>query len=227
MYKKIIFFLLMAIFFSPIETLAQFNTILPKKKIDILRQEEKPLVDSIKIDTTFEIKEETKEATFDEIVPINIDSTSNDNLGLLSGYITLPLDTITITSKYGKRTPPCKGASSDHKGIDLNGNKSIIHAVMPGKIKKVGSNKALGNYIVIEHGDFITIYGHLSTILVLARQFVSAGQIIGITGSTGISTGDHLHFGMKYKNEYMDPEPFIMLAKDIMERKGKDLLGKQ
>ncbi len=139
----------------------------------------------------------------------------------------MPLDTITITSKYGKRTPPCKGASSDHKGIDLDGNKSIIHAVMPGKIKKVGSNKALGNYIVIEHGDFITIYGHLSTILVLARQFVSAGQIIGITGSTGISTGDHLHFGMKYKNEYMDPEPFIMLAKDIMERKGKDLLGKQ
>lgn len=226
MYKKITFFTLLAIFFVPMTVKAQFNTLLPRKKIDVVK-EEKPLVDTIKIDTTFDIKEEKKETTFDDVMPINVDSTSNDNLALLSGYITLPLDTIIITSKYGKRTPPCKGASSDHKGIDLDGNKSMIHTVMPGKVKKVGNNRAMGNYIVIEHGDFVTIYGHLSTTLVLARQYVAAGQIIGITGSTGISTGDHLHFGMKYKNVYMDPEPFIMLAKEIMERQGEGLLGKQ
>lgn len=214
MYKKMIFFAMMVIFMFPMATKAQFNTILPKKKIEV--KKEAAVVEAVKDTVSVSnVSPENKEKKFEEVMPVNVDSTSIVKYESLVGYIVLPLDTIVITSHYGKRTPPCKGASSDHKGIDLNGNKSTIKSVMAGKVKKVGKNRTLGNYIVIEHGDFISIYGHLSSVLVLSRQYVVAGQVIGITGSTGISTGDHLHFALKYKNEYMDPEPFLFLAKEI------------
>lgn len=217
--KKFIFFAICMVFLMPSVSIGQFNTILPKKKIEIKKEKETPppvLEENVPVvDTTSHKKDELK---FENVMPVDVDTTANVNVESLLGYIALPLDTIIITSRYGKRTPPCKGASSDHKGIDLDGNKSMVRSVMPGKVKKVGSNRTLGNYIIIEHGDFISIYGHLSSVLVLSRQYIAAGQIIGITGCTGICTGDHLHFGLKYKNDYMDPEPFIMLAHRIHNR---------
>lgn len=223
MYKKIIFFAVTAIFFMPTALKAQFNTILPKKKIEVRKEAEAPIpsFDSVKPIDTVGVAEGKEGVKFDEVLPVATDSIKSDELALLAGSITLPLDTISVTSRYGKRVPPCKGASSDHKGIDLNGRKSLIYSVMAGKVKRVGSSKSLGNFVIIEHGDFLSIYGHMSSTLVMARQYVAAGQIIGVTGSTGISTGDHLHFAMKYKNDYMDPEPFIMLAQTLRKQQGK------
>lgn len=212
MYKKMIFFTAMVFFLLPMTSKAQFNTILPKKKIEIKKEE--PVAEVVKDTASIsDNSQKNKEKKFEEVIPV--DTTSTENFESLVGYIALPLDTIVITSRYGKRTPPCKGASSDHKGIDLDGNRSMIKSVMAGKVKKIGNNRGLGNYIIIEHGDFVSIYGHLSSILVVSRQYIVAGQVIGVTGSTGVSTGDHLHFGLKYKNEYMDPEPFLFLAKKI------------
>lgn len=221
MIKKSIFFVLMMFFILPVTMEAQFNTLLPKKKLEVKKQEEtvQPVVEDqvMAVDTTSNVTDEVK---FEDVMPVD---TVDSSLGIesLLGYIYLPLDTIRITSRYGKRTPPCKGAASDHKGIDLGGNRSMIHSVMAGRVKRVGSNRSMGNFIVIEHGDFVSIYAHLSTTLVFSKQSVMAGQIIGITGSTGVSTGDHLHFSLKYKNEYMDPEPFILLAQKINALQGK------
>lgn len=216
MYKKSIFFVLIVFFLLPNAMMAQFNTLLPKKKIEVKKENETPppVIEEpvVVVDTTSQSQQKVE---FEEVMPIAADTTSNLSIESLIGYVSLPLDTIVITSRYGKRTPPCKGASSDHKGIDLNGNKSMIKAVMAGRVKKVGNNRSLGNYIVIEHGDFVSIYGHLSSSFVLSRQYIAAGQVIGITGETGVCTGDHLHFALKYKNEYMDPEPFIVLAQKI------------
>ena len=222
MYKKSIFFVLMVIFLLPNVTSAQFNTLLPKKRIEVKKESVTPppvIEESVAVVDTASQRQEKVE--FEEVIPIAADTTSNLGIESLIGYVSLPLDTIVITSRYGKRTPPCKGASSDHKGIDMDGNKSMIKAVMAGRVKKVGNNRSLGNYIIIEHGDFVSIYGHLSSSFVLSRQYIAAGQVIGITGETGVCTGDHLHFALKYKNEYMDPEPFIVLAQKINSYSGK------
>lgn len=119
-------------------------------------------------------------------------------------YLSLPIDSIVITSPYGKRKDPITGKEAIHKGIDLRGNNDYVYSIMPGKVTKTGKNKTLGNYVVIKHGDFESTYGHLYNVLINAKQAVEAGQPIGISGNTGRSTGEHLHFGLKFKNEIID-----------------------
>ena len=108
-------------------------------------------------------------------------------------YLSLPIDSMVITSHYGKRKDPFTGKIANHRGIDLKGNNDYVYSIMPGMVVKTGKNKGLGNYVEVRHGDFTSIYGHLYSVLVNAKQAVEAGQTIGISGSTGRSTGEHLH----------------------------------
>ena len=124
-------------------------------------------------------------------------------------FIALPLDTCAITSSYGKRVAPNKDASTNHRGVDLRCNGDYVYSIMPGEISKRGYAQRIGNYIEVNHGDFRTIYGHLHSFLVQLNQSVEAGQPIAISGSTGNSTGPHLHFGVKYKKHYIDPKPIL------------------
>lgn len=124
-------------------------------------------------------------------------------------YISLPLDTCIVTSSFGERVAPKKRASTNHRGIDLRCNGEYVYSILPGEIVRRGYAQSIGNYIEVDHGDFRSVYGHLKRFLVNLHEAVEAGQPIAISGNTGNSTGPHLHFGMKYDQQYIDPKPIL------------------
>ena len=105
------------------------------------------------------------------------------------------------TSPYGWRSDPFTGVQSFHTGTDMACPEGTpILAAMSGKISEVGNNRTYGNYIIINHGNgYQTVYAHMSKTIAKKGQWVSQGTKIGLVGSTGYSTGPHLHF-MVYKN---------------------------
>lgn len=105
------------------------------------------------------------------------------------------------SSPYGWRADPFTGVQSFHTGTDLACPEgTLIFAAMSGKISDVGNNRIYGNYIIINHGNgYQTLYAHMSKAIAKKGQWVTQGTKIGLVGSTGYSTGPHLHF-MVYKN---------------------------
>ncbi len=105
------------------------------------------------------------------------------------------------SSPYGWRADPFTGVQSFHTGTDMACPEGTpILAAMSGKISDVGTNRTYGNYIIINHGNgYQTLYAHMSKTIAKKGQWVSQGTTIGLVGSTGYSTGPHLHF-MVYKN---------------------------
>ena len=124
-----------------------------------------------------------------------------------------PCSYTSITSPFGYRQSPTSGASTYHQGVDLDtGTGWPVVAARAGTVTIAGWGKAAGNYVQINHHDgFSSIYMHLSSIGVRAGQNVSAGQYIGATGSTGVSTGDHLHFGISLNGVYVNPCSYVPL----------------
>ena len=125
----------------------------------------------------------------------------------------VPCSYTSITSPFGYRVSPTSGASTYHQGVDLDtGTGWPVVAAKAGTVTVAGWGKAAGNYVQINHHDgFSSIYMHLSSIGVSAGQHVSAGQYIGATGSTGVSTGDHLHFGISLNGVYVNPCNYVPL----------------
>lgn len=116
-----------------------------------------------------------------------------------------------VTSDYGTRVSPTSGASSNHKGIDIGaaGGADIV-AAADGTVKAASYSSAAGNYVMIDHGGGLyTVYMHASSLLVSPGQTVTAGQVIAKVGSTGISTGNHLHFGVSLNGSYVSPWGYL------------------
>ncbi len=116
-----------------------------------------------------------------------------------------------ITSYFGGRDAPTAGASTNHKGIDIacNTGDSIV-AAAAGTVIVSTYNYAEGNYICIDHGGgVVTVYMHNSALLVSVGESVTAGQQIAQAGSTGYSTGPHLHFGVRVDGTYVDPLGYL------------------
>jgi len=130
-----------------------------------------------------------------------------------SGGWLVPCSYTSITSPFGNRNSPTSGASSYHQGVDLDtGTGDPVYASRAGVVTVAGWSNAAGNYVQINHQDgFSSIYMHLSSYCVSAGQIVSAGQLIGATGATGITTGDHLHFGISYNGVYVNPCNYVAL----------------
>ncbi len=128
-----------------------------------------------------------------------------------SGDFRWPLDKKfnNITSKFGYRTHPVTGVYKLHTGVDIasSGIKgSSIYAAKGGTVIKAGYNRGYGNYVVINHGDgYATLYGHASSLCVSSGQVVEKGDVLGYVGSTGYSTGPHLHFEIMINGEYTNP----------------------
>ncbi|MDR1626220.1 MAG: M23 family metallopeptidase [Spirochaetia bacterium] len=122
-----------------------------------------------------------------------------------------PLDTQVITSRYGTRVSPISGRTHFHAGLDLAAPKgSRVYAARAGTVTRKEHNGVLGNHIVIAHsGGLETIYGHLDSTDVTLNQNVESGTIIGRVGSTGASTGPHLHFEVREKGSSRNPESFL------------------
>ena len=128
------------------------------------------------------------------------------------GAFTWPCPSSTrVTSDYGTRVSPTSGASSNHKGIDIGASAgAAIVAAANGTVKAANYSSAAGNYVMIDHGGGLyTVYMHCSSLAVSEGTAVSAGQTIAYVGSTGISTGNHLHFGVSLNGSYVSPWSYL------------------
>ena len=129
-----------------------------------------------------------------------------------SGWL-VPCSYRKLTSPFGHRKSPTAGASTFHQGVDLAGPAGTpIYASRTGIVTTATFSRSAGYYVTINHGDgFSSIYMHMTNYVVSPGQAVSAGQVIGYMGSTGISTGNHLHFGISYNGSYVNPALYIPL----------------
>lgn len=227
MNKKIIFSCV--ILFFGFKAFGQFNTIMSKR----VEQSPKivyPLygpclydlpnktdsVENVHIENTAII---SPEVIIDSIPPIQFDEIEKpvgntvkldeDEMFACRQLVALPLDTIIVNSRFGNRIHPIEKILKLHRGIDLAADSNYVYSVMPGKIIRVSSNRRSGNYVVVEHGSYQSIYCHLRKSYVDKGDYVDAGQILGLSGNTGMSTGEHLHFALKHQGKYIDPEPFL------------------
>jgi hypothetical protein len=130
---------------------------------------------------------------------------------LVAGF-RFPLPRGVITSNFGPRLDPFTGRSIKfHAGIDIGAPYgTTVFAARSGKVEATGRNDVYGNYIIVVHDStWETLYGHLSKILVSKGQAVKVGETIGLVGSTGMSTGPHLHFETRRRGVATDPSPLM------------------
>jgi len=137
---------------------------------------------------------------------------TGSSYGGVAGAWRIPLAQYTVTSEYGMRVSPTQGGAPVlHAGIDLGDPEGTpVLAAAAGQIARAGWNDGYGNFIQIDHGGGLaTEYGHMSAINAAAGQIVAMGDIIGAVGSTGDSTGAHLHFNTLTNGRYEDPRSFM------------------
>ena len=122
-----------------------------------------------------------------------------------------PLERFEISSRYGLRLHPILGFERMHNGLDLRGTKGDrIRAVKAGTVVATGKSGGFGKRVVVDHGDgFSTLSAHMWRIRVSEGDRVEVGDVIGRVGSTGLSTGPHLHFEVLLGNIRLDPLLFI------------------
>lgn len=118
---------------------------------------------------------------------------------------------IAISSDYGYRSDPFTGATTFHNGVDMAANEgSSILAAYDGTVVAATYNWSMGNYVMIDHGDGLyTIYMHASKLYVSAGDTVSKGDLIAAVGTTGSSTGNHLHFSVRLNGSYVNPWDYL------------------
>ena len=175
---------------------------LPERDSTTISDREKELFPQTK---GFEISIEKNVPVFDYV-------TNNPVFRLIQARVTvcLPLDYLTVNSRYGYRKDPVYQCERFHDGLDLKCNYQNVYSMLPGIVKEVHrGNKGYGNYVVLQHGSIECLYGHLSNISVREDDIVEAGDIVGISGNTGKSTGPHLHVRLRKDGKSIDPQPFI------------------
>jgi murein DD-endopeptidase MepM/ murein hydrolase activator NlpD len=131
----------------------------------------------------------------------------------------VPASDQAITSGFGYRRDPFNGHAAMHSGIDFKGPVgSPIFAAAEGQVTFAGWKSGYGQAIEITHGNgMLTRYAHLSRIGVTVGQQVAAGATIGGLGSTGRSTGPHLHFEVRINDRSINPRPFLEAAPDVLK----------
>ena len=135
------------------------------------------------------------------------DFTPTERTFFLNSGFRFPLRQYRITSRFGMRSDPFTGHPQMHQGIDLAAPEGTpVYAVSNGTVTAAGFDPVLGNYIIINHGNNLTsLYGHLQSIETVLRSEVNSGTLIGRVGSTGQSTGPHLHFELRQDGRPVDP----------------------
>ena len=143
--------------------------------------------------------------------PSGTDTTPSTQAPSSSGWVK-PLRSYTITSPFGMRVHPISGVYKMHEGVDLSAPQGTpIYAAKSGKVTTTSFQAGgAGYYVSINHGDgFSSVYMHMTHYIVKPGNYVNAGQVIGYVGSTGGSTGPHLHFGIAYNGKYVNPMNYI------------------
>ena len=214
-----------------------------KNRVSILQEEKAELLDSAVADLNQ--KSQVIESILDRVgVDIEI-QVSNENSGgpftssfggpqdelifrtdkYLDTILNVPLGAPVpgvLTSKFGKRIDPINGKSAYHRGVDIRGRMgSDVKATGAGTVKTQNYDKVKGRYIVLDHGNgFRTKYAHLKKSLVQKGDIVQRGQVIGLVGNSGRSTGPHVHYEISYDDKIVNPTKFVRIAKYL--KKGKE-----
>ncbi|WP_284052450.1 M23 family metallopeptidase [Stakelama marina] len=138
--------------------------------------------------------------------------------GVISIPSLKPVEHVTFSSTFGVRTDPFRGTSAMHAGVDIPGPKGTpVYATADGIIDRAGRAGGYGNMVEIDHGRGIeTRYGHLSKILVKDNQRVHRGDLIALMGSTGRSTGSHLHYEVRIDGHAVNPMPYLKTTSDLV-----------
>lgn len=125
----------------------------------------------------------------------------------------------SVTSPFGVRTDPLLGTAALHSGMDFRAPTGMPAKVTaPGVVVKAGWNGGYGRMVEVDHGNgFATRYGHLSKISVTVGERLNAGDVIGKTGSSGRSTGPHLHYEIRHNGEAIDPLHFLRVGKKVAQ----------
>ena len=181
--------------------------------------EETQMVMSDNIMTTYEV---TSDETGEKIAVGEIidgsggsDTESAKGTSFASYFVSanpiMPVKGARITSRFGYRTHPITGKKGFHTGLDLAAAEGTpISAVYYGKVTKTGEDDSWGKYVLVEHSDgFETFYCHLSEIYAEKGAVIRQGETVGLVGSTGMSTGPHLHFEVRINGIRVDPELLI------------------
>lgn len=123
----------------------------------------------------------------------------------------VPIQAIRISDRFGSRFHPVRKKRVMHHGIDFKANRGTpVYATADGVVEFGGYSKSFGKLIRIQHNfGFKTYFAHLDAIKVKTGEFVSKGQLIGLSGNTGMSTGPHLHYEIRHLFTAIDPEPFL------------------
>ncbi len=139
--------------------------------------------------------------------------TQKDKLSHIPSIIPIDLNTYTMSSGYGYRRDPIYGSSKFHEGLDFAASTGTpVFATGDGKIEVARRQALYGNCIDIDHGyNYQSRYAHLSEILVKEGENVKRGQLIGRVGSTGKSTGPHLHYEVRFKGEAQNPVHYYFM----------------
>ncbi|MFB6549999.1 peptidoglycan DD-metalloendopeptidase family protein [Streptomyces sp. NPDC056405] len=136
--------------------------------------------------------------------------------GAVGALLAAPVSPLTITSPYGSREHPLTGVTKLHTGVDFAAPQGArVVAARQGRVVFAAPTSAYGNRVVIDHGTIEgkrleTTYSHLSSLEAAVGQTVEAGTPIGRVGSTGLSTGPHLHFEVVLDGYYTDPRPWLV-----------------
>ena len=123
----------------------------------------------------------------------------------------MPVDGVHLSSDYGMRTHPVLGGRRQHKGVDLAGPVGTpIHAAADGVVSRADWFSSYGLFVSLEHGGSLqTRYGHMSRLNVAAGQQIHKGDVIGYIGTTGRSTGPHLHYEVRIAGAAVNPVPYL------------------
>lgn len=195
---------------------AQFNTVsCPGNRYKVTV--ENPTRTTNKAEATPEsITSENEKSVPDKVSLSSADTKKKEQV---ARYLSVcyPLSHIKINSPYGYRKDPFTGKRKFHNGIDLHARSAKVFAIMQGRVIAVGQDKVSGKYVTLRHGGFTVSYCHLSQISVSQGQDVLSGDVVGITGNTGRSTGEHLHITCKYNGNSIDPFILISYVKRVRE----------
>ena len=192
-----------------IESKAQFHTIKIKEnlyKIDRTKSENNKEGVSPKI-----------KGRIDTVTTRNLKDTSSvmvtkERIGEVPVFA-YPLRKIKVTSSFGYRKDPFTGKKLLHNGLDLRARNEEVYAMLHGKVIRTGEDRRSGKYVILQHGNIQISYCHLSKIMVKVGTLVNPGKVVAISGSTGRSSGPHLHLTLRVKGEIIDPSILLGLLK--------------
>ena len=195
---------------------AQFNTVsCPGNRYKVTV--ENPTRTTNKAEVTPEsITSENEKSVPDKVSLSSADTKKKEQV---ARYLSVcyPLSHIKVNSPYGYRKDPFTGKRKFHNGIDLHARSAKVFAMKQGRVIAVGQDKVSGKYVTLRHGNFTVSYCHLSQISVSQGQDVLSGDVVGITGNTGRSTGEHLHITIRQKREYVNPRIFLDYINSVKE----------